>query len=269
MGRFPKELAFVGILIASLSLAPCVVLLFDALKYSLTTGYSPVAGTWLVAFRVGLNTLFISLWVTAVTLLIGFTLAHFIDRLKGFALSAAIVVVLIPLFVNQVARNAAWMNLLDSSGVINSLLYQTGFLSDPLELIYNRLGVIIVLVHGFTPIATLSFLAAIKNIDREVLETARACGAPPFNVFRRIYLPLISPAILASGFLVFVLTLGYFITPAMLGGRKGIMIAKLLEQLLNRIDDPLTAYILAVVLAAIALPASFFLTRNFYRLYGS
>jgi ABC-type spermidine/putrescine transport system permease subunit I len=250
-------------------LLPFSFLLIDGLRVLVTQPYI-VTGTAITAgARVGWNTIQIAVWTSVVSLILGFCLAKACSRFNKRALLTMVLLVIMPLFVNQIARNAAWMWLLDASGLLNKVFAVLLHRDAPLEILYRRLGVIVVLAHGMVPIAFLLCLASMQVLDEDSLSAARTCGAGPCRVFISIYLPQIAPGLAASFALVGILTLGYYITPAMLGGRDGIMIAKYIEQLLNRIGDPVAASILALALGLVCIPLAAGLARLLNSFYAS
>jgi ABC-type spermidine/putrescine transport system permease subunit I len=212
------------------------------------------------------NTLFITAWVVVSCLVIGYILAFTLFRASSKWFYLLLILLLSPLLMNQLSRNFAWMVILDSHGLINGLFRLVGLSHQPLELIYNRFGVIVVLIHGFIPIMTLSIYMSLSSIGRDLPLASYSLGANSWQTFRYVYLPLSLPGVLAGSFFVAILTFGYYITPAMLGGSKGIMIARVIDQLLNRQGDEQMATAVSTVLILICLPSVFFLMRTFNNL---
>lgn len=217
------------------------------------------------------NTLFIVGWVVLATLIIGYCLAVLMVKVKPRRFYLLLILLLSPILMNQLSRNFAWMMILDTRGVLNSILIPLGVVSaeKPLELIYNRFGVIVVLVHGLVPIMALSIYTAISNIESDLLLAAKNLGANSLDTLLHIYFPLSLPGVFAGCFFVAILSFGYYITPAMLGGSKGIMVAKVVDQLLNRQGDEELASALSTVLVLVCLPTAFFLMRSFNNLRRS
>jgi putative spermidine/putrescine transport system permease protein len=118
------------------------------------------------------------------------------------------------------------VTLLGDTGIVNDLLIGAGVTTEPVAMMRNQLGVLIGMVHYMVPYAVLPLYAAMKGIDPRVVSAARGLGAGPFEAFWRVFLPLSLPGIIAAGVLVFILTLGFFVTPAILGGGKTIMVAE-------------------------------------------
>jgi putative spermidine/putrescine transport system permease protein len=134
--------------------------------------------------------------------------------------------VLVPFWVSVLARAFSWVTLLGDTGIVNDLLIGAGVTTEPVAMMRNQLGVLIGMVHYMVPYAVLPLYAAMKGIDPRVVSASRGLGAGPFEAFWRVFLPLSLPGIIAAGVLVFILTLGFFVTPAILGGGKTIMVAE-------------------------------------------
>jgi len=134
--------------------------------------------------------------------------------------------VLVPFWVSVLVRAFAWLTLLRTEGLINRALLDAGLIAEPLALVRNDLGVLIGMVHYLIPYAVLPLLANMRGIDPRLEAASRSLGAGPFTGFLRVYLPLSKPGIFAAGLLVFVLSLGFLVTPAILGGGRVVMISE-------------------------------------------
>jgi putative spermidine/putrescine transport system permease protein len=157
---------------------------------------------------------------------IAYTMAHAGERLRRLL----IFVVLIPFWSSILVRTFAWMVLLQQKGLINKTLIEyLGLIDEPLTLIYNRTGVLIGMSHILLPFMVLPLYSVLTRIEPSLAQAAASLGAPPYRNFVRIYLPLSLPGLVAGGVLVFVIGLGYYITPALLGGPGDTMIAQLIE----------------------------------------
>lgn len=183
-----------------------------------------------VYLRVLLNTFLISAGTTLACAVIGYpvayTMAHSSQRVRRLL----IFVVLLPFWTSLLVRTFAWMVLLQRSGLINGLLLDIGVISEPLALIYNRIGVYIGMTQVLLPFLIFPLNAVMVRIDRNYTFAAATLGAGPVTNFRRIYLPLTLPGLISGGTLVFVSALGYYITPALIGGPSDTMIAQLIER---------------------------------------
>ncbi len=212
-----------------------------------------------VYVRVLLNTFRIAVIATAACAILGYPLAYWLCCLKGRARMLGLALVVLPFWVSILVRTYAWIVVLGNNGVVNRSLLGLGVVDEPLALLYNELGVVIGTTNVLLPFLVLPLFAAMVRIDRRLLMAAAGLGAAPWTVFRRVFLPLTLPALAAGSILVFILTLGFFITPAILGGGRVPMIANMVDMLINR----LPRWELAAALSTVLLVA----TLLFYSLY--
>jgi ABC-type spermidine/putrescine transport system permease subunit I len=175
-------------------------------------------------------TIRIALIVTLTTLLLSYPVAYFLATTTTFGAALGFALVILPLWTSILVRTYAWMVLLGRNGVVNKTLLAFGMIEEPLALLHNELGVIIGMVHVLMPYMVLPIYAAMRRVDPDLIRAAEGLGARGPRIFLRIFLPLSAQGIYAGGILVFVLSLGFFITPALLGGGRVIMIAVLIEQ---------------------------------------
>jgi putative spermidine/putrescine transport system permease protein len=145
---------------------------------------------------------------------------------KGAWLRGLTFFVLLPLWISVLVRAFSWVTLLSSNGVINQALLAAGVISEPLALLRNELGVIIGMVHYMVPFAVLPLYSNMRGIDLRLIAAARLLGASQGSAFRRIFLPLSMPGVVAAGVLVFIFSMGFYVTPALLGGGRVFMIAE-------------------------------------------
>ncbi len=171
------------------------------------------------------RTLWISLAVTVLCLIFGFPLAYVMAASGPRLSNWILVLVLLPFWTSLLVRTTSWIVLLQRNGLINQLLESLGLIDEPLSLIYNRLGVYIAMTHVLLPFLVLPLFSVMKGVGSDKTRAAAGLGAPPLTVFRRVYLPQVMPGIIAGCSLVFVLSLGYYITPALVGGPRDQMIA--------------------------------------------
>ena len=174
------------------------------------------------------NTFEISLVVAAICLILGYPTAYLLATCRPQVRSILLVFVLVPFFTSILVRTYSWIFLLGWKGIINTTLLAGGVIDEPLELLYNRFGVIVGMVHVLLPYMILILFSVMRGIDRKLVAAAASLSATPFTAFRRVYLPLSLPGIGSGFLLVLVLALGFFITPAMLGGPKDLMIANVI-----------------------------------------
>ena len=175
------------------------------------------------------NTAEISIWVTVLSLALGYPLAYLMTVVSGRVRTLLIVLVLVPFWTSVLVRTFAWMVILGKRGIINQLLVGWGVIDRPLALIYNMLGVQIGMVHVLLPFMVFPLLSVMSRIDVTLVSAARSLGASPRQAFLRIFLPLSVPGVSAGCVLVFLLAVGFYITPALLGGEGQVTFSTLIE----------------------------------------
>ena len=201
--------------------------------------------------RVLTNTFWIAILTTVVCLLIGFPFAYLMTVVPGRIAGLLLIAVLLPFWSSALVRTFAWQVILRDTGVINSFLVDSGLVSEPLPLIRTTTGVIIGMSHILLPFMVLPIWAVLRRIDPEYSRAAANLGASPPTAFRRIVLPLSLPGVLAGSLLVFVLALGFYITPALLGGPRDQMISQLIvEQVERQLDWGFAAAMSILLMAA-------------------
>jgi ABC-type spermidine/putrescine transport system permease subunit I len=179
--------------------------------------------------RVFWITLKISLLTTLGCLLLGYPAAYFLASVRAPTRQLLLICVIVPFFISLLVRNYVWMILLQRNGLLNRLLLEWGWISRPLELMYNEFGVLVAMVHMLLPYMIFPVLSALLAIPGELRQASAGLGAGPVRTFARVTLPLSLPGIAAGSLLVFIVALGFFITPALLGGPKQMMISNLIE----------------------------------------
>jgi putative spermidine/putrescine transport system permease protein len=221
--------------------------------------------------RVILTTLRICVITTALALVLGYALSYRIALSSPRAQRWWILVVLVPLWISVLVRAFAWVTLLRRQGLVNNTLMEAGLISEPLALVWNEFGIIVGMVHYMVPYAVLPMLASMREIDPRLLAAARGLGASRGAVFRRIFLPLSLPGLIAAGVLVFIFSLGFYITPAILGGGKTLMVAEWIGlQILDLIRWGLgTMMATMLVVAILATLAVFSRIVDLRRIFGS
>lgn len=205
--------------------------------------------------RVFFNTFLVASIVTAVTVMVAFPVAWTLAIMPPALGSIVFGIIILSMWTNLLTRTYAWMVLLQRTGVINRTLMDIGLISEPLPLINNLTGVTIGMVYIMLPFMILPLVGTLRAIDPMTLRAAALCGASPLDAFRRILLPLSLPGIAAGGLMVFVMSLGYFVTPTLLGGTSNMMlagmIAQMIQSLLNWGLGSAAAFILLVVTMAL------------------
>lgn len=190
----------------------------------------------LLRVDVYLQTLFRSMWiaarVTIFALLLGYPLAYFLSFHAGKRKDLLYQLVIIPLWVSYLVRAYAWKTILGSDGVLNTLLQYVHLTKHPLEfLLYSPFAVVLTLTHIYTPFTFLPIYASLEHIPRNLVEASHDLGASPFQTFWRVIFPLSIPGVLAGATFAFVLSLGDFLAPLLLGGASGIMISNIVVSL--------------------------------------
>jgi spermidine/putrescine transport system permease protein len=198
---------------------------------------------------------------TALCILLGFPLALFIAH-SGTRKNLYLSLVILPFWTSFLIRLYAWMFLLRDTGLINTVLQSLGLIRQPLPLLYNNGAVLLGLVYGFLPFAVLPIYATLERLDKSLLEAAADLGARPIAVLTRVTLPLCAPGIGAAAMLVFVPSLGTYITSDLLGGSKTILIGNLVQnQFTTARDWPFGAAV-SIVLMIVAVLLMFMVRRR-------
>lgn len=182
-----------------------------------------------------------SLWIallnTLLCLLVGYPLAYFIARQPSRRRNALLLLVMIPFWTNFLVRTYAWMVILRDTGVINNFLMGLGFISQPLPLLFNQGAVLLGLFYGYLPFMVLPLYASIEKLDFSLVEAAQDLGANALRTFLRIILPLTKPGLVAGSILVFIPSIGAYVTPDLMGGAKVTMVGNLLQQQFLKVRD--------------------------------
>ncbi|WP_445657665.1 ABC transporter permease subunit [Achromobacter sp. NCFB-sbj8-Ac1-l] len=211
-----------------------------------------------VYVNVLLITLKISLWTTFFAVVAGYPVAYLISSLSARRKTSLLFWVLLSFWTSFLVRTFAWVVLLGRNGVVNQLLQALGILDAPANLLYNFGSVLVGMVHALMPLAVLTMLSVMENIDRNLPRAASTLGARPGTAFWKIYFPLSMPGVAAAAIMVFVTAIGFFITPALLGGRKETMITQIIidqvQQTMNwEFAGAVSVLLLVVVLVVFAL----------------
>lgn len=180
------------------------------------------------------RTLWVGLLVTLLSLAIGYPLAYWLSHLPNRTSNLLLVLVLLPFWTSLLVRTTAWIVLLEKEGVVNSLLLALGIIKTPLVLVYNRVGVVVAMTHILAPFMILPLVSVMRQISPTYVRAARSLGASPMTAFRRVYLPQSLPGISAGVLLVFILSLGFYITPALVGGAGDQMMSYFIADHLTR-----------------------------------
>lgn len=180
--------------------------------------------------RVFLNTFLVAGVVTIVSIVIGYPVAWLLAIMPEKWSRIVLAIIILSMWTNLLARTYAWMVLLQRTGVINKTLMALGLIDKPLALVNNLVGVTIGMTYIMLPFVILPLMGVIRSIDPAILRAAALCGAGKLQCLLRVLLPLSLPGIAAGALMVFVMSLGYFVTPALLGGTSNMMLAELVAQ---------------------------------------
>ncbi len=206
-----------------------------------------------VYLRVLGNTMRIALIATLANIVIGYPLAHWMRGLGSRGRMIAIALVVLPFWVSILVRTYAWIVVLGNGGIVNRALQWSGLTDAPVSFLYNELGVTIGMANVLLPFLVLPLFAAMLRIDDRLLLAAASLGAPPRTIFWKVYFPLTLPALAAGALLVFILCLGFYVTPAILGGGRVPMISNLLDTLINQIPRWEQASAISTILLIVTL----------------
>lgn len=206
-----------------------------------------------VYLRVLGRTLRIAVITTITCAVLGYPLAYWMRGLSPQRQVLATALVVLPFWISILVRTYAWIVVLGNAGVVNRILLDLGLVGAPVAFLYNEFGVIIGTTNVLLPFLVLPLFAAMVRIDDRLLHAAESLGASRSTVFRRVFFPLSLPALAAGSILVFILTFGFFITPAILGGGRVPMVANALDLLINQFARWETAAALSTVLLVVTL----------------
>ena len=212
-----------------------------------------------------LRTFSISFVVTLFCLLLAYPLAWWLASLPARKANVLMILVLVPFWTSILVRVAAWIVLLQSEGLVNRGLMGLGLIEQPLALLFNRTGVVIAMVHILLPFMILPLYSVMKSIPPTYLRAAVTLGSPPLAAFFRVYVPQTYPGIGAGALLVFILSIGYYVTPALLGGADDQMLSYYIAQYTNVTVN----WGMACALGALLLTATLALYAVYRRVAGA
>jgi putative spermidine/putrescine transport system permease protein len=232
-------------------MAPCVAFIIIVLVYPvsqmLALGFHNASGFTLAYYArffsspVYLEVLWITVkWsaiVTAICLVLGYPVAYLLTSVSPRSAGLLLLLLAIPLTTSLLVRTYAWMVILGQQGIINTTLLWLGLISKPIELLHNSFAVVVGMVQVLVPFMILTLTGVMKNIDKGLVVAARTLGANPVRAFFRIFVPLTLPGIGSGCLLVFVMSCGYFVIPALLGGPRDMWISMLIETQVNNVVD--------------------------------
>jgi mannopine transport system permease protein len=217
--------------------------------------------------RVLWRTLRLASIVTALCLVLGYPVAHAMARAQRRWSTIAMACVLVPLWTSVLVRSYAWIILLQRNGIINTTLMDTGIVSEPLRLIYTEGAVVVAMTHVLLPFMILPIFASLRSIPNELTQAAHNLGASSWTAFRRVTLPLSLPGVFAGSLMTFIVALGFYITPALVGGPSTLLMATLIgQQMTVLLDWPfagaLSAFLLITTLALAVMARKVFASNR-------
>lgn len=221
------------------------------------------------------NVLSTTAWLCTISsvlsIAVGYLLAYVITHISGRWQRWMIMIVLLSFWVSILIRAFSWIALLQTRGVINTWLIAAGVIDQPIPLIRNELGVVIGMVHYMIPFAVLPLLANMRTIDPRYVLAARGLGASPFRAFYSVFLPLSLPGLISASILVFIFSIGFYVTPALLGGGRVTMVAEYIALQINETlawgqGTALASSLLAVVFVLMLILGRVF---KFRKLFGA
>ena len=213
--------------------------------------------------RVFATTFQVSIFTTLVCIFIGYPLSYFLAQLPPRWAGLFMLAVLLPFWTSLLVRTYAWLVLLQKRGLLNEFAMQIGLWESPLKLVHNMTGTLIGMAHIMLPFLVLPLYAAMRKIDKDLMHAAANLGASPGTAFWKIYFPLSMPGMIAGSLIVFVLCLGFYVTPAVLGGGRVIMVANQITAILENQFDWGAASALGVVLLVATLFALWLAAKLF------
>lgn len=196
------------------------------------------------------RTLEVAVLVTALSVILGYPIAYLLTALRRRPATLLTICLLIPLFTAFLIRTYGWMVILGRQGVLNKALISLGLIDAPLKILGTSTAVYVGMVHVLMPIAIFTMYASMARLDRSLVTAAEVLGANPVTAFVRVYVPMSVPGIVSASVLVFIMALGFFITPALLGSPSDTMIAQLIVTQITTLLDLETGFALSVVLLA-------------------
>lgn len=205
----------------------------------------------------------VSLVVTIVCVILGYPLAYMLSQMPRRAAGISMIFVILPFWTSVLVRTYAWLVILQRNGLVNDWLTSLGLIAAPLQLVHSFLGVVIGMSHVLLPFLVLPLYASMRAIDRDYIRAAMNLGASPMAAFWQVFFPLSLPGLAAGVVLIFVLCLGFFVTPALMGGGRVIMWAMRIESTVSLYANWGAASALGVVLLVVTLACLYIFARLF------
>jgi len=248
-------------------ITPSYYLLAMDFEYNTDGDIVPRAPVYQIYKDLFFQTAWMSVLITTLTILLAYPICYMMATFPTRTANLLLILVLLPFWTSLLVRTSAWIVLLQQQGVINDVLVTAGIVDDQgrLRLIYNRIGTIVAMTHILLPFMVLPLYSVMKTIPPSYLRAAKSLGAHPFRAWWTVYFPLTLPGLAAGCILVFILAIGYYITPALVGGSSGIFISNLIADNMQGSSAQLK---LASALATILLVAVLIIYWAFNKLVG-
>jgi spermidine/putrescine transport system permease protein len=196
------------------------------------------------------QTFLIAFYTTVICALVGYIPAYFVANTRMKSKAFLLLLLMLPFWISYIIRTMSWINILGTSGALNTLLMSMGIIDDPIQMLYNQQTVVLGLVHYLLPFMILNVYVSLDGIDKNLTEAAQSLGCTGFQAFREVTLPLSLPGLAAGSLLCFVLAAGTYITPIVLGGPRDAMFANLVfEAIVTQLNWPLGSALSLVLLA--------------------
>lgn len=211
--------------------------------------------------RVFMTTFQVSILTTLICILIGYPLAYFLAQLPQRLVAIFMLAVLLPFWTSLLVRTYAWLVLLQKNGLLNDFAIHLGLWESPIKLVHNMTGTLIGMAHIMLPFLVLPLYSAMRKIDRDTIHAAANLGASPVQAFWKVFFPLSLPGMVAGSLIVFVLCLGFYVTPAVLGGGRVVMVATQITAILEQQFNWGAASALGVVLLIATLLVLYLASR--------
>jgi putative spermidine/putrescine transport system permease protein len=211
------------------------------------------------------RTFTIALIITLLTFLLGYPVAYYLSLIPLKKASILLIFVLLPFWTSLLVRTTAWIAILQSNGVVNQTLMSLHIIDKPLEIIYNQFSTILAMTHILLPFMILPLYSVMKGIDSSYVRASQSLGANPFKAFIQVYFPLSLPGLSAGALLVFIISIGYYITPALIGGVDGQLISNLVAHHMRSTNN----WELAAALGSVLLVLIILLYWIYDRLVGA
>lgn len=254
------------VLVGALFLGPIVNILWISV-----TDPEPGLGNYAQLFtsdsldRILWTTLRVCAVCTVISVVLGYSIAYAMVHAADNARNRMLTLLLVSFWISVLVRTFSWLMLLGRNGLVNNGLEAMGIISQPIAFMRNELGVLIGMVHYMVPYAVLPILASMQSIDGRVVQASRSLGATGAQTFWRVYLPLTKPGVVAAALLVFIINLGFYVVPAVLGGGKVLMVAEYISvQVLVTLQWGTAAMLAAVLLFGVL--ALLFIMSRFMKL---